>query len=437
MPPAPPSLARRDLRTLVLASLGGALEFYDFIIFMFFANVIGQLFFPAETPEWLRQFQTFGLFAAGYLARPLGGILMAHFGDRDGRKRMFLLSVLLMALPTLAIGLMPTYATLGHAAPLALLLFRILQGAAIGGEVPGAWTFVAEHVPERHIGLACGAITAGLTGGILIGSLVASAVTHAITPEAVVAWGWRVPFVIGGLFGLLAMYLRRLLAETPIFEAMRRRRALAEGLPLRLVLAGHGRAVVVSMLLTWYLTAGVVVVILLTPTFLQNLFHIPAPVALAAGSVATFALNVGCVVFGHLADRFGARRALMGGAVLMATTMGLLYAGMEHAPQHLLPLYTLAGFCVGTTAAVPALLVRMFPANVRFSGVSFAYNIAYALAGGLTPLLLALLVQRSAFAPAGYVAIVSVVTIIVAAWLGSSELHRMEAPGEVAAAASS
>src|SRR5690606_14109508 len=149
-------------------------EFYDFIIFVFFAAVIGQLFFPPDIPDWLRQMQTFGIFAAGYLARPLGGIIMAHFGDLFGRKRMFMISVLLMSIPTLIIGLLPTYAAIGIAAPVLLLLMRILQGAAVGGEVPGAWVFVAEHVPENRVGLACGVLTCGLTVGILLGSLMAN-----------------------------------------------------------------------------------------------------------------------------------------------------------------------------------------------------------------------------------------------------------------------
>lgn len=136
-------LTLQDYKTLTLAALGGALEFYDFIIFVFFAVVIGQLFFPPEMPDWLRQAQTFGIFAAGYLARPLGGVVMAHFGDLLGRKRMFMLSILLMTLPTLAIGLLPTYAAIGIWAPLLLLAMRVLQGAAIGGEVPGAWVFVS------------------------------------------------------------------------------------------------------------------------------------------------------------------------------------------------------------------------------------------------------------------------------------------------------
>jgi MFS family permease len=153
-------------------------------------------------PDWLRQVQTFGIFAAGYLARPLGGIVMAHFGDLLGRKRMFMLSIFLMSLPTLAIGLLPTYASIGIWAPLLLLALRVLQGAAIGGEVPGAWVFVSEHVPPRHIGFACGTLTSGLTGGILLGSLVAMSINKIYSPAEVLAEGWRVPFIIGGVFRL-------------------------------------------------------------------------------------------------------------------------------------------------------------------------------------------------------------------------------------------
>jgi MFS family permease len=130
------TLTKSDFRTLGLATLGGALEFYDFIIFVFFANQIGQLFFPAEIPDWLRQFQTFGLFAVGYFVRPLSGIIMGHFGDLIGRKRIFTFSIILMAVPTLAIGLLPSYSAIGIFAPIALLILRVLQGAAIGGEIP-------------------------------------------------------------------------------------------------------------------------------------------------------------------------------------------------------------------------------------------------------------------------------------------------------------
>jgi MFS family permease len=417
--PARP-LTRSDARTLVLAALGGALEYYDFIIFVFFTSVIGQLFFPPETPDWLRQLQTFGIFAAGYLARPLGGIVMAHFGDRSGRKKMFTLSVFLMAIPTLAIGLLPTYATLGYAAPLALLLLRILQGAAVGGEVPGAWTFVAEHVPERRTGFACGTLTSGLTVGILIGSLIATWVNKSWSGADVQAFAWRIPFLIGGVFGFLAVFLRRLLAETPVFEEMRRRRALVEGLPLRVVLAGHGRAVAQSMLLTWVLTAAIVVVILMTPALIQKLFAIAPADSLAANSLATLGLSIGCVVFGGLADRFGAERMLMLGCVLLLAATYALYLGLGASARHLGSLYGLAGFCVGVVGVIPTVLVRAFPAPVRFSGISFAYNVAYAIFGGLTPLFVTLLMKQQPLAPAHYVAALCLVGVATAAWIAAT-----------------
>ena len=414
--PAARTLTRSDAKTLTLAALGGALEYYDFIIFVFFTAVIGKLFFPPDTPDWLRQLQTFGVFAAGYLARPLGGIVMAHFGDRSGRKKMFTLSVFLMAIPTLAIGLLPTYATLGYAAPLALLLLRILQGAAVGGEVPGAWTFVAEHVPERSTGFACGTLTSGLTIGILLGSIIASWINHTWSPPDVEAFAWRIPFIIGGVFGFLAVFLRRLLAETPVFEEMRRRRALVEGLPLRVVLAGHGRAVVLSMLLTWVLTAGIVVVILMTPSLLQKLYGIAAADTLTANTWATLGLSIGCVVFGFLADRFGAERMLMlGCALLLAATYGL-YLGVGADPSRLDALYAVTGFCVGVVGVIPTVLVRAFPPAVRFSGISFAYNVAYAIFGGLTPLFMPLLMKNAPLAPAHYVAALCAIGVATAAW---------------------
>lgn len=183
---------------------------------------------------------------------------------------MFSLSILLMALPTLAMGMLPTYASIGIAAPLLLLLMRVLQGAAIGGEVPGAWVFVAEHVPRKRVGFACGTLTAGLTAGILLGSLVATIINTTLSQQAIHDGGWRIPFFLGGIFGLFAMYLRRWLQETPIFIEMQARKALAEELPLKSVVMNHRKEIAVSMLLTWLLSAGIVVVILMTPTYLQN-----------------------------------------------------------------------------------------------------------------------------------------------------------------------
>ncbi|TRX73429.1 MFS transporter [Pseudomonas mangiferae] len=402
---APPSraLTRNDYKTLSLSALGGALEFYDFIIFVFFATVVGKLFFPTEMPEWLRLFQTFGIFAAGYLARPLGGIVMAHFGDLLGRKRMFTLSIFLMAVPTLLMGLLPTYAQIGILAPLALLLLRIIQGAAIGGEVPGAWVFVAEHVPARHVGYACGTLTSGLTFGILLGSLMATLINSLYDPAEVQAFAWRIPFIVGGVFGLFSVYLRRWLHETPVFAELQARKALAAEIPLKTVVRDHREAVVLSMLLTWVLSAGIVVVILMTPNVLQSGYGFDAATALKANSLAILFLTGGCILSGASADRFGAGRTFVVGSLLLAASAWTFYTQLKAHPDWLFPLYALTGLCVGVIGAVPYVMVRAFPPVVRFSGLSFSYNLAYAIFGGLTPMAVALLLKYSPLGPAYYV----------------------------------
>ncbi len=408
-------LARAEIRALALASLGGVLEFYDFVIFVFFALVIGRLFFPAGQADWLRQVETFGLFAAGYGGRPLGGILMAHHGDRHGRKRVFTLSVLLMAIPTLLIGLLPTYAAIGPLAPLLLLALRILQGAAIGGEAPGGWVFVAEHAAAERVGLAVGLMTGGLTGGILLGSLTAALVNVWLTPAQVAAGWWRLPFLVGGLFGFAAMALRRRLEETPVFAALRSS-TTAPRLPVRVVLREHGAAVLAAMASTWMLTAAIVVVILMTPALLQRWFAIPPRQALLANLLGSLSLCLSTVAVGAATDRLGLRRVAAPVLLLLVSGTYALYLGARSCPNALPLFYVLAGAGAGAVCLTPVLMVRAFPPAVRFSGVSLSYNVAYAAFGGVTPLLVVWMAGRDPLAPAHYVAGMAAVGLL-ATWL--------------------
>jgi MFS family permease len=412
--PSARTLSSRDYKTLALSALGGTLEFYDFVIYVFFAAVLGGLFFPADMPDWLRQLQTFGIFAAGYLARPVGGIVIAHFGDLLGRKRMFTLSIFLMALPTLVIGLLPTYATIGVAAPLLLLAMRVLQGAAIGGEMPGAWVFVGEHVPAHRYGFGVGTLTSGITGGILLGSLVAVAINTHYTPAEVGDFAWRIPFILGGVFGLMSVYLRRFLHETPVFRELADRRSVARELPLKTIVREHRGPSVFVALLTWVLSAAIVVVVLYTPTYLQKVHHIPAALALEANALATLTLTIGCVIVGWASDRIGTRATMLIGWAGLFVTAYLFYRGLPGTPQSLFWHYGLVGLFVGTIATVPIAGVRAFPAPVRFSGLSFAYNMSYAVFGGLTPVILTLWLQHDTLAPAHYVAALSVLGFLLA-----------------------
>jgi MFS family permease len=417
--PRPLPFSRSDYKTLGLAALGGALEIYDFIIFVFFALTLSQLFFPPEMPEWLRLLQSFGIFVTGYLARPLGGILMAHFADSLGRKKVFSLSILMMALPCLLIGIMPTYAQIGYFAPLVLLVLRVLQGAAVGGEVPSAWVFVAEHAPVGHRGYALGFLQAGLTFGYLLGALTATFLAQAFTPAEILDHAWRYPFLLGGVFGVIGVWLRRWLSETPVFMAMQARREAATELPLRAVLREHRLALLPAMILTCVLTSAVVVFVVITPTMMQKTFGMTASHTFALSALGIVFLNIGCVLAGLLVDRIGAWRTVMLYSLLLPLGIGVLYTCLISGGNWVGLAYAVAGLSCGVVGAVPSVMVSLFPARIRVSGISFTYNIAYAAWASITPLLLIGLMPWSPWICVIFCAVMGAVGVGSAAYFGS------------------
>lgn len=426
----PATAARKPhwAQTIALVCLGGSFAIYDFIVFAFLAPVISKLFFPPSAEEWLAVVQTFGIFAAGYLFRPLGGIVMAHFGDLFGRKRLFAFSILLMSFSTLGISLLPTHASLGMASPLLLLLLRIAQGIAIGGEVPAAWTMAAEQVPRARIGLACGLVSAGLTSGILLASLVVGLINAMFSPEQIAAFAWRIPFVIGGLLALPAVYARWWLKETPVFSALKRRPLLLPQLPLTTILQHHWQAVVLSILLTWILSAGILITAVMTATLLQTAYGISPQHALFATSAGTLALLAGNALSGAITDRVGPGRSLIYGSTVFAISAFCFYTLADRSVLHLYVSYLAMGMAAGQTAAVPYVMVTAFPARVRVTGASFSYNIGHALFGGTTPPLLAWATTFDRMAPAYYLLFLSALAFGLGAFLvwrpQMIELHR-------------
>lgn len=386
-------LGRGDLRVLGLSALGGALEFYDFIVFVYLSSTVQQLFFPEEMPVWLKTLQTFGIFAIGYLIRPLGGGVMAHFGDLVGRKALFMISILLMAIPTLLIGLLPTYATWGIAAPLLLLALRICQGVAFAGEGPGATTFVAEHVPREHIGLAGGALACGFMVGLLLGVSVSYACRHAFSEEAQLAFAWRLPFLLGGVLGFVALWVRRQLHETPIFEQIRARQAQNSGLPISIVLKDHRKAATLLMMAAFIQSCLFISVVLLTPVLLPRIAAVSELGMLKVSIMVVIMTALGCLIGGYLSDRFTEPKTWIAFCVLGGGCFSLLQwltiNGVIRETDVLFwVLYGASGFLLALTGIISAMAAKMFPAEVRFSGVSFSTNTAYALSGGITPLLL-------------------------------------------------
>jgi MFS family permease len=292
---------------------------------------------------------------------------------------------------------------------------RVLQGIAIGGEIPAAWTFVSEHVPERRIGIANGVLTAGLSLGILLGALMSLFISLQFSEAEIKDWAWRIPFILGGIFGFVALYLRSYLKETPVFKAMQAKKELAKELPVKQVLAKHKTGVVIGMLFTWFLTGCVVVLILAMPNLLVGAFGFERANAFKMQSAAIVMQMVGCVLAGVLADRFGAGRVILFGSLLVATMAGIFYNSLGHvAPSTVFMLYMLLGLSSGTVGMVSYSMVKMFPAQIRFTGISFSYNLAYAIAGGITLPLVQWLSLYSNIGAMYYVWTVCLVTLFTA-----------------------
>ncbi|QWW72616.1 MFS transporter (plasmid) [Rhizobium sp. WYJ-E13] len=424
---------------LMLAAVGGALEFYDFVIFIFLADAIGMIFFPPDLPEWLVTVETLGIFAAGYILRPLGGIVLAHFGDLFGRKQVFAFSILLMASSTLAIAFLPGYRSIGVAAPLLLLVLRIMQGIAIGGEVPGAWTFVSEHVAPNRVGFACGMICAGLTIGILVGSTITTAITALLPTDHFLRYGWRLPFLLGGIFGAIGVYLRRMLQETPVFVTMRTRKLLVPEMPLRVVVKDYRAGVVISVLCTWVLTASVVMLTLMLPTVLEQSHTISREESLIAASTSTISLTIGVVLAGVILDRIGPARVLVLGGLMFACGDAAFLELAKPGLEHLYLLSAVVGFSGAVASAVPVVMISCFPPPVRFSGVSFSYNLSYAVCGGLTLVGLAAFLQIDPLSHIYYLLFVSILETALGLYLwtvpSALRFQRRDPEGPVSKAA--
>lgn len=414
----------KDIKTLILSSLGGTLEFYDFVIYALYVDlIVAPLFFPDSLSVFTKELFAWGIFAAGYLVRPIGGIVMAHFGDKVGRKQMFTLSVALMALPTFIIGILPTYNSIGMLAPILLLVMRMLQGAAIGGEMPGAWVFIAEHTPKQRYGFGIGTLTSGITGGILLGFLITIIIDMLFTKVDILNYAWRIPFIIGGIFGIISVYLRRFLSETPIFKELASRKALEKNIPVISVIKNHQFACLLVAILTWSLSTTVMVGVLITPgKILGGMYHLPSIDCRVAGCVVALMLTLGCIFFGWLEDKIGTKRNMIIAWGGLAITSIYFYATLS-LDMSLTALYihcAIFGLFTGAIATLPIVGTRAFPPSIRYSGLSFAYNLAYALFSAITPTLTLYLLNPNhllghyAYIGAGvYIAFVALLGVVV------------------------
>jgi MHS family proline/betaine transporter-like MFS transporter len=422
-----PDHSWRPARFLASGVIGNLLEWYDFALYGTLAPVTAQLFFPATDPL-AALINTYAVFALGFLARPLGGLMFGWLGDRLGRQPSLVLSVVLMAVPTFGIGLLPTYARAGLAAPLALALLRILQGLSAGGEFSGSIILLVESAPPDRRGLYgsianFGAMIGGVLGGG-IGWLMA-----AWLPEAeVLAWGWRLPFLSGIVVGVFGLWLRRGIPDSPTYVRL----AAAGALPRQPVLQAlqrEGRQMVLAAGLNWVVSAGYYLAFVWLASDMTAVHGLPYRVALG---LETMGLVFGLAMtplFGQLSDRYGRRPMLAGSAVataLLAVPMVAL-AGQGSVAAAAAAQLGLALMVAAFLGTLPAVLVSLHQDTSRCTALALSYNLALALFGGTAPLIATLLVRFSGWhlAPGLYLAVTALLCLVLVRYLPKTEPARL------------
>ncbi len=402
-------------RIVLLASLGGTLEFYDFVIFGVFARDIAQAVFPSTDPI-VALMASFAAFAAGYLARPLGGIVLSHYGDRYGRRTVFLWSVFIMSGATLGMGLVPSYAQWGIAASALMVVLRLIQGFCLGGELPGALTYVVETAP-RIAPFVCGVVFACVTMGVAVATGVSLSVRTFLDPELVPVYGWRIAFVLGGLGGVLSFVLRRSLEESPEFARMKSfavRQPFRELLRANLVHVAVGSAILAGTACFNGLFFSHL------PAYLTAVLKYDAREAVFAQTIGVIASAIGILATGWIGDRIPPRHLLRVGVTLLFVFAWPFYSALESRALSLPVLCTLAGLAAGfTNGSFAVLLTDLFPTRIRFTGVALVFNVSFTVFSGTAPLVATSLIRDtgSPVSPAYLMLFAALLALVGSIWV--------------------
>ncbi|MEU2896388.1 MFS transporter [Streptomyces sp. NPDC001273] len=443
-----PRLRRSDItvtderavrRAVKAASLGNAMEWFDFGIYAYLAGTIGRVFFPSGS-DTVQLLSSFAAFAVAFLVRPLGGMVFGPMGDRVGRKKVLALTMILMAIGTAAIGMLPSYAAVGFWSPLLLILFRLLQGFSTGGEYGGASTFIAEYAPDRRRGYFGSFLELGTLAGYTGAASLVTGLTAWLGSDTMDAWGWRIPFLVAGPLGIVGIYLRLRLDDTPAYlkleEGGVRVSAAANSVEttargdLARIFRQHWRMLILCIALVGAYNVTDYMLLSYMPTYLSDELHYSETHGLLI-LVATMVLLMLIInQVGRLNDRYGRKPLLMTGMlgffVLSAPAFVLVRQGSLLAVSAGMLMLGLSLVCLlGTmSAALPA----MFPTAVRYGSLSVGYNLSASLFGGTTPLVITALigVTGSEMMPAYYAMAAALVGVIAVACMKETAQQPLE-----------
>ncbi|WP_293695628.1 MFS transporter [uncultured Agrococcus sp.] len=406
-------LDRRHLRrVLSSAAIGQFVEWYDFVIYAYSATVLATLFFPNED-RLASLLATFAVYAVGFVMRPVGAIVFGHLGDRIGRRNVLAAVILLMGAATFGIGILPTYDQIGITAAFLLVLCRLLQGMSAGAETTGANALVAEHSPKQRRGMYVAFTYAFANLPAVFASLLVLSLTSLMGDEIYNDWGWRIPFLLGGVIALVGLYIRRRVSESPEFEAQRKAapEETKRSIPLFSAIRENFRAVVFAFVLAALSSLGFYTLTGYFTTYLQESVRVDPSVAFLSNAVALLLAFISMPIAGAVSDRIGRKPVLVTGALLSAVIAVPAYmlASNGTAPG------AIAGQALlGISLAVffgpfGVAFIELFPVKNRFSGAGFGYNIAYVLFGGTAPYVSTWLVGATdnLLAPAFYMVVIA------------------------------
>jgi MHS family proline/betaine transporter-like MFS transporter len=384
--------ARKQSRLITIAAMavGNILEFYDFAVYAYLAAILGRNFFPSGS-ETISLLSTFAVFGVGFVIRPLGGFLIGRFGDRRGRKPALLVTVLLMSIGTGLIGVIPTHAQIGIAAPILLTLARLLQGFSAGGEWGGGATFIVEWAPAGRRGFYGGIHVVTIYLGLALGSAVAAALSSSLSPETMEHWGWRVPFILGAVIGPLGLLIRRKIDESPVFVEAQVH-ADAETTPGILRTMGHAFCFAAMQAVLTYVFLGYF------PTFTQKFAGLSASQALWSTALAIATIVPVGLLSGAISDRIGRKPPMIASCVaFILLAYPLFYIVVNGASfAAVMAVQAVAGMLTGLfLGTMPATLVEMFPTKTRLMGLSTSFNASTGLFGGFAPFIATSLVAAT------------------------------------------
>lgn len=427
------TVTKSEVRTVLLSCIiGTTVEWYDFFLYGVAAGIVfNQLYFPNEDPV-IGTLLAFATFAVGFVARPIGGLIFGHIGDRIGRKKTLVMTMLIMGFATFLIGLVPTYASIGVAAPIILILLRVLQGIAIGGEWGGAVLMAVEYAPKNRRGVFGSLPQMGLAFGLILGTGVFATLEFALTDDAFLAWGWRIAFLLSALLVFVGLYVRLKVLETPAFRKLEQREEKAAVPALELFGDRRNRRhIYLGMGARWIEGLAFNAFAVFAIAYGVDTVGVTRQTMLTAVMVAAVVLVVMIPVSGRVSDRFDRRRTY---------TVGIVVSGLFAVPCFALlgtgsPVLITVALVIALGILYPimygpeaALFAELFPAQVRYTGISFVYQFSGIFASGLTPLILVYLLDRfpGTTGVIGYFAIVAVISAVCCMMIRHSDLMDIE-----------